>query len=248
MAPSASAFLFPSDGLGPLFLSSQVGLVLFMFQVGSELDVREVRKMGRAVVLTSKISVLVPFNLGRGPCVIFVSQIVERVRSSVQSCNFSVHRHEHHGVSRACAHTSRTQPSAKQSWFHRHRMRSRGRRDCLVPAGISRSKNTCATGAPLLFTLAGVAIYVAMMIGVVRPLLARVPAFKRPAVSADALALILLFAFLSAWTADRLGVHALFGAFLAGVILTKSTNLATTLVQKLETVNTIPAPPVIFRI
>ena len=46
LAPSASSFLFPPQGLGSLYSLSQVGLLLFIFQVGLELDVRELRKMG----------------------------------------------------------------------------------------------------------------------------------------------------------------------------------------------------------
>ena len=52
-APAAMAQLFPPQGLGALYSLSQVGLLLFMFQVGLELDVGRLRRMGRAVVLTS---------------------------------------------------------------------------------------------------------------------------------------------------------------------------------------------------
>jgi Kef-type K+ transport system membrane component KefB len=102
------------------------------------------------------------------------------------------------------------------------------------------------SGAPLAFTLGGVAVYLLIMLGLIRPLLARIPELRGAVVSADTLALVLLFAFLSAWATDRLGVHALFGAFLAGVILPKNSNLASSFVQKLETVNSVLLLPLFF--
>ncbi len=66
IAPSALAFLFPAQWLGPLYSLSQVGLLLFMFQVGLELDLHELQKLGPAVVLTSNISILIPFLAGAG--------------------------------------------------------------------------------------------------------------------------------------------------------------------------------------
>lgn len=50
--------------LAPLYFLSQIGLLLFMFQVGVGLDLHEVRRLGRAVVFTSKVSVLVPLAAG----------------------------------------------------------------------------------------------------------------------------------------------------------------------------------------
>ena len=59
LAPSSFASLFPPGGLAPLYFLSQMGLLLFMFQVGVGLDLQELRRLGRTVVLTSNISVLV---------------------------------------------------------------------------------------------------------------------------------------------------------------------------------------------
>src|SRR5688500_10722341 len=64
LSPAAMSRLFPPDGLGALYSLSQVGLLLFMFQVGLELDVAKLRRMGRTVVLTSNVSILLPFVAG----------------------------------------------------------------------------------------------------------------------------------------------------------------------------------------
>jgi Kef-type K+ transport system membrane component KefB len=246
LAPSASAFLFPIDGLGPLFFLSQIGLVLFMFQVGTELDVREVRKMGRAVVLTSNVSVLVPFLLGAALALFLYPRLSS---PTVPASTFAIFL--------GTAMSITAFPVLARILAERDLLQTRVGSIALACAAVDDVTAWCllaflvikvhaGAGAPLLLTLVGVAIYIASMIGVVRPLLARAPALKGPAISADTLALILLFAFFSAWTTDCLGVHALFGAFLAGVILPKSANLATTLVQKLEAVNTVLLLPLFF--
>lgn len=63
LAPPAFASLFPVD-LSPLYFLSPIGLVLFMFQVGVGLDLQELQRLGRTVVLMSGISVFVPLAAG----------------------------------------------------------------------------------------------------------------------------------------------------------------------------------------
>lgn len=246
LAPSFSAFLFPSDGLAPLYFISQIGLVLFMFQVGLELDLNEVRRMGRAVVLTSNISVLVPFLAGAALALFLHPRLSN---ATVPVSTFAIFL--------GTAMSITAFPVLARILPERNLLQSRVGSIAISCAAVDDVTAWCllaflvmkvhtGAGAPVLFTLVGVAIYAVLMIGVVRPLLARTPAFQIEVVSADTLALVLLFAFLSAWMTDRLGVHALFGAFLAGVILPKSANLARSVVEKLETVNTVLLLPLFF--
>ena len=64
LAPGVSAFLFPEESLVGLQVLSQVGLVLFMFLVGLELDPKLLRGRGETAVLTSHTSIVIPFLLG----------------------------------------------------------------------------------------------------------------------------------------------------------------------------------------
>ena len=57
-------FLFPASSLETLRLLSQIGVVLFMFIVGMELNVRQLREKGSAAVMISHASIIVPFLLG----------------------------------------------------------------------------------------------------------------------------------------------------------------------------------------
>src|SRR5687768_8800681 len=67
VAPGVSAALFPPESLPHLNTLSQVGLLLFMFLVGLEFDPRLLRGRGHAAVVTSHVSIIVPFFLGALP-------------------------------------------------------------------------------------------------------------------------------------------------------------------------------------
>src|SRR3989441_12716266 len=64
IAPRLSASLFPPESLSLLELSSQVGLVLFMFLIGLDLDTGELWKLGRVAIAVSIASIATPFVLG----------------------------------------------------------------------------------------------------------------------------------------------------------------------------------------
>src|SRR6185369_6196905 len=64
--PSAFGALFPAASLARLKTLSQLGLVLFMFLVGLELDCRLLRGRGRASLMISHTSIVLPFVLGAG--------------------------------------------------------------------------------------------------------------------------------------------------------------------------------------
>src|SRR5262245_20099771 len=62
--PSIESRLFPPASLPTLHLISQLGVVLFMFVVGMEVDVDRLRRRARATVLISNAGIIVPFALG----------------------------------------------------------------------------------------------------------------------------------------------------------------------------------------
>src|ERR1041384_1646222 len=64
VAPNLHGILFPPASLGHLSSLSYVGLLVFMFLVGLELDLRQLRKLGRAAVITSQVSIILPFAFG----------------------------------------------------------------------------------------------------------------------------------------------------------------------------------------
>ena len=62
--PEATEYLFPDDVVGALQILSQLGLVLFMFLIGLELDLKSLRGNGHKAVVISHASIIVPMALG----------------------------------------------------------------------------------------------------------------------------------------------------------------------------------------
>ena len=64
--PEYSLFLFPVESLGNLQFLSQVGLILFMFVVGMELDLKVLKTKAHEAVVISHASIVIPYTLGMG--------------------------------------------------------------------------------------------------------------------------------------------------------------------------------------
>ncbi|MET0211834.1 MAG: cation:proton antiporter, partial [Vicinamibacterales bacterium] len=64
VAPAVSATLFPADSLAVLQMLSQIGVLLFMFVIGVELDASHIRGRTRTAIAVSHFSIAVPFVLG----------------------------------------------------------------------------------------------------------------------------------------------------------------------------------------
>lgn len=64
--PEFTAFLFPPQSMGNLHFLSQIGLILFMFIVGMEIDVNVLKNKAHDAVVISHASIIIPFSLGMG--------------------------------------------------------------------------------------------------------------------------------------------------------------------------------------
>ena len=245
LAPSVFASLFPPDGLAPLYFLSQIGLLLFMFQVGVGLDLHEVRKMGRAVVLTSNISVLVPLVVGSTLAIYLYPRLSS---GKIPLPEFALFM--------GTAMSITAFPVLARILEERNLLQTPGGMVAIRCAAVDDITAWCllagliawvhtGTETSPWFTLAGLIAYIVVMTWVVRPLLARYSALRQET-SRDTLAFALLFLFLSAWTTERIGIHALFGAFLAGAILPKNENFSRKLAGHLGTITSVLLLPLFF--
>jgi Kef-type K+ transport system membrane component KefB len=104
------------------------------------------------------------------------------------------------------------------------------------------------TGMPWWATVLGSAAFVAGMLFLARPLLARLERrFERDGrLTQDVLALVCLVTLVSAFVTETLGIHALFGAFLAGAAMPKGDEFVRALAGKLEDVTVVLFLPLFF--
>jgi nucleotide-binding universal stress UspA family protein len=110
--------------------------------------------------------------------------------------------------------------------------------------GIARAEGF----GPALITAGLSAVYVLGMFFIVRPFLSRLQAVydRQGKLNSGAMALILGLVLLSAWTTEKIGIHALFGAFLMGAIMPKGTQFVRTLMEKLEDFIVVLLLPIFF--
>jgi Kef-type K+ transport system membrane component KefB len=211
LAPALFARLFPPASLPALNALSQIGLVLFMFLVGLHLDLGEVWSLRRVAGLAGLLSIAVPFAAGFAlakplhqlapsapmlPFSLFVAVAMSITAFPVLARILADHKLSATRlghVAVACAAFNDVVAWGMLAWI----------------VAVSRSAES-SLAEPILI----IVVYSVVMWFLVRPLLRFVP---------NELATMLIFVFLSSWVTELAGLHALFGAFFAGVIWPRGT-------------------------
>lgn len=249
LAPGLSATLFPAESLGYLDALSQVGLVLFMFLVGLELDPRLLQGRGRAAVVTSHVSIVAPFMLGAALALYLYPQLAD---AAVSFTGFALFM--------GAAMSVTAFPVLARILTERDLLRTTVGAVTIACAAVDDITAWCILAfviavvradeahLPFWVTILGSGVYVAIMLFVVRGGLKRLEAFynSRGRLTQDVTAVILLLVLASAFTTEWLGIHALFGAFVMGAIMPKNRDFVHELTEKLEHVTVVFLLPLFF--
>lgn len=252
LAPGVYGALFPAESLGFLSALSQIGLILFMFLVGLELDLRALRGQGRTALLTSHTSIVFPFFLGA----LLAFTLYPRLAPGGV-------RFDHFALFMGAALSITAFPVLARILGERNMLQSKVGVVAIACAAIDDVTGWCilagvvllvraGAGGSLWTTVLGSAAYIALMLFGARRFLSR---FAVPLAgnlqnggrgAQQLLALLLILLLLSAWVTESLGIHALFGAFLAGVVMPKEDRLVSVLAGKLEDVAVVLLLPIFF--
>jgi len=250
VAPSISASLFAPSSLGYLNALSQVGIVIYMFLVGLDLNVRAVREQSRAAIVTSQVSIIVPFLLGTALAFPLHSRLSN---ASVSITTFALFM----GASMSIT----AFPVLARILAERRMLGTRlgslaiacAAVDdvtgwCILAYVVFRARAESGSVTALWVTVAGLVVFLsAMLFGARRLFRYFETAYKRAGgVSDNLLALLLVIAMLCAVVTERLGLHLLFGAFLAGVVMPKERGFVREVLDKLETVTLVLLLPLYF--
>jgi Kef-type K+ transport system membrane component KefB len=242
VAPGAVETLFPLDARPYLQLLAQLGLVVFMLLVGLEVDLDVLRRRRRLVGAVAGSSVVLPFALGVGLAVVVHAQHARTASGPVPLLPFALF------VGTALAVTAfpvlarivRDRGLARTP-VGAIALATAAVTDVVAWAVLAVVVSLVATaGTPPVLVLAGLAAFTALMLGVVRPLLARV----HRAGLLDRLAprtvvgLVLLGAVACAWCTQAMGLHAIFGPFLLGLALPRHARTTAMLETRLTDVST----------
>jgi len=249
LAPDVSIALFPSDSLGPLNALGQVGVILFIFLVGLKLDLANVWARGRAVLVIAHASMAVPLILGTGLAIYLYPSLSD---TGVTPTVFALFTGVAMGVT-ALPVLARILEESRLSEtpIGTVALATAALKDvtawCLLAGVMALNTYTAVPGA-LVLTLIATGLFMFVMLSLIPHAFHLLEARYRRCgrLTDDMLALILLTMVGSAWIAEWLGVHALFGAFLAGVALPKWPDFVSEVSAKLEGITTAILLPIFF--
>jgi Kef-type K+ transport system membrane component KefB len=246
-APHLSAQVFPISSFGPFETLSTVGLVLFLFLIGMELDYKQLYQQRVTAVMASGMSILLPFAMG---ALLAHSLRVRFAPNGIGSLPFVLFL----GISMSIT----AFPVLARILEERHLQTTALGATAILCAAV----DDVAAWSLLAFALAligngessslilrfgGLVVYLVVMLGVVKPLAAFLARRRKgPEMSLELLGVMVAGALLSAAATDKVGVHPLFGAFLAGVCFPRVPEWQFALRERLDMIVSVLLLPLFF--
>ena len=246
--PDVFQALFPPESLTNLELLSQVGLVLFMFVIGMELDFSVLKNKINETLVISHAGILVPFFLG-----IVASYWIYEEYAAAQTAflpfalfiGISMSITAFPVLARIIQERNMTKTSLGTL-----AIASAANDDvtawCLLAVVIAIAK--AGTFASALYAIGLTALYIIIMFMVVRPFLKKVGEVyaNQEVINKTFVALILLILIISSTLTEIIGIHALFGAFMAGVVMPPSIGFRKVMMEKVEDIALVLFLPLFF--
>ena len=246
--PDVFQALFPLESLTNLELLSQVGLVLFMFVIGMELDFSVLKNKINETLVISHAGILVPFFLG-----IVASYWIYEEYAAAQTAflpfalfiGISMSITAFPVLARIIQERNMTKTSLGTL-----AIASAANDDvtawCLLAVVIAIAK--AGTFASALYAIGLTALYIIIMFMVVRPFLKKVGEVyaNQEVINKTFVALILLILIISSTLTEIIGIHALFGAFMAGVVMPPSIGFRKVMMEKVEDIALVFFLPLFF--
>jgi Kef-type K+ transport system membrane component KefB len=248
LAPQAETLLFPSSSLGILQMLGQVGVILFMFIVGMELNPQSLRQRAHSAVLISHVGILAPFMLGTALALFIYLPLAPRdvsflafalfmgIAMSITAFPVLARIIEQRGLSGTALGSTAIACAAVDdvtAW-------------CVLAIVVAIARAEDLSGAILTVGLA--LTFTTVMLFLIKPWLRQIVqrTSHGETYNKGIIAGTLLFAFASALFTETIGIHALFGAFLAGAILPPPEILRALVKERLETFSTVFLLPLFF--
>lgn len=246
--PEGFNFLFAKDSLGNLYILSQLGLILFMFTIGMELNLKMLRNKIGETWLISHASIMIPFFLGMLLAYNLYGEFVAGKTSYISFALFM-------GISMSITAFPVLARIVQEKGLTRTHLGSLALASaaiddvtawCLLAGVIAIAKTGSLVSS--VYTIAAAIGYICVMIWVIRPFLKRIGEIYKSAevLNKSIVAFFLLVLVCSALTSQIIGIHALFGAFLAGVIMPPLPNFRKMMIDKVEDISVTLLLPLFF--
>lgn len=246
--PEISNIIFPVSSIGSIKLLSEIGLILFMFIVGMELDLKVLKNRANDAVLISHSCIAILFTFGTvfsyfiypyfsDPSVHFVSfALFMGIAMSITAFPVLARIVHERGLNKTPLGAMVITCAAVDditAW-------------CLLAAVIAIAK--AGTFVSSLYVILFAVLYVILMFKLVRPFLQRVADLQtsKNIISKSIIGIFFLVLFVSSYLTSIIGIHPLFGAFLAGVIMPPNINFRKLFIDKIEDISLVILLPLFF--
>lgn len=246
--PEFSNSLFPIESLGNLQFLSQIGLILFMFVIGMELDLKVLKNRAKEAIVISHASIVIPFALGIG-LAYFV--YLKFAPSDVAFLPFALFM----GIALSITAFPVLARIVQERGIHKTKLGAivitcAAADDitawCILAAVIAIVK--AGTFVSSLYVIGLAIFYVIVMFFVVKPFLKKIGDLygKKDNLNKPVVAIFFLTLIISSYCTEIIGIHALFGAFMTGVIMPDITKFRNLFIEKVEDVSIIVLLPLFF--
>ena len=246
--PQASAFLFPATSMTTLGVFSQIGVVLFMFVVGVELDLQHLKEKASSAIMVSHASIVVPFLLGAALSLSLYTSLAPDQTSftafalfmgiamSITAFPVLARILKDRGLTQSPLGTTALACASIDdvtAW-------------CILAVVIAIVKSTGYSQA--LLTIGLTFLFIAVMLLFIKPRVESLIEKRILSSTRSQLTLsgIVAFALACAWFTETIGIHALFGGFLAGVVMPSTTGVQTFLKERIEGFSAAALLPLFF--
>lgn len=246
--PGISLFIFPPESLSNLQFLSQIGLILFMFIIGMELDMGILKQRAKAALFISNTSIIFPYLLGVILAYFLYEQFAPEgagfvsfslfmgIAMSITAFPVLARIVQERGITKTALGMIVITSAAINditAWG-------------ILAVVVAIANATAISGAVATILLS--LVYIALMLLVVRPFLDRIASryTVKETVSKTIVAAVFGIMLLSAYITEILGIHALFGAFMAGVIMPQNLKFKSIMAEKIEDVSLVLLLPLFF--
>ena len=232
--PAVQSFLFPASSMGLLRTLSQLGVILFMFVVGLDLNVQHLRLKAHTAVLVSHASIMAPFLLGIGLSLLIYTSLASAnvsftafalfigVAMSITAFPVLARIIEERQLTKTYLGSTAIACAAVDdvtAW-------------CMLAIVVAIAKANGLVGS--LMTILSTLLFIGVMLFLIKPQAERLLGERFNNGNKRLVALILVIVFTSSLFTEVIGIHALFGAFLAGVIMPSHEGLRNFLRERIE--------------
>jgi Kef-type K+ transport system membrane component KefB len=246
--PDVSNFLFAPESLGNINILSQIGLIFYMFVIGMELDIEEVKKKFHETILISHTGIAFPFLCGVAAAYLTYPYYAAETTTFLSYALFI-------GISMSITAFPVLARIIQEKGLTKSHLGSLSLASaangdvtawCLLAAVIAIAQTGTLAGA--IYTILFTAVFLLFMFFVLRPFLNIIGNIyhNKEVLNKTVVAFMFIILISSAYLTEILGIHALFGAFLAGVIMPSHIQFRKILTEKVEDVSLSIFLPLFF--